>query len=426
MNIFNLQINSSSAMNSTQRFDAVRSFIFNLWAKDEFILICGVILAALIMVFIIVTLLDVIKRRRNSNHLFIEYAEKRGLNIRERQILMDIAARARLRLAESIFTMGDVFDRGATQMLRVTMAKYGAKRSRYLGAELSMLREKMGFQKRISVSELSTEKNLSGSRQISEGRKIYLTNPESMEFFEVETIVTENSTLGMTVHLQEMIECEPGDAFCARYYFGSVIWEFDTYVLKTNGNIVILQHSDKIRYVNRRRFLRVAVNEPAYVAFFPFSRNFSDNQKNKRKTDLESDKYDIWEPPKFMPADLIELAGPGLRLISPLEVKIGDRVIVILKLGHLANRNVDQSNFENNNTVPFRIIEDIGTVRHVEEIEKGYSIAIELNNLNESNISEMVKVTNEASLSKRCIKEILPGHKDKSTKYEYISETIIN
>ncbi len=426
MNIINLHIDASSSLTSTQRLSALRLFNSNFWAKDEFILICGVILAALIMVFIIVTLLDAIKRKRNSNHVFIEYAEKRGLNTRERQILMDIAERARLRLAESIFTMGDVFDRGATQMLRVTMSKYGAKRSRYLGAELTMLREKMGFQKRTSVSEIAIKKNMSGSRQIAEGRKIYLTNPESMEFFEVETIVTENSNLGMTVQLQEMIGCEQGDAFCARYYFGSVIWEFDTYVLKTNGNILILQHSEKIRHVNRRRFLRVAVNEPAYIAAFPFSKIFSDNQKNKRKTDLESDKYGIWEPPKFMPAELIELAGPGLRLISPLEVKIGDRVIVILKLGHLVNRNVEQSNVDNNITLPIRIIEDIGTVKHIEEIEKGYSIAIELNNLNESNISEMVKATNEASLSKRQIKEIHSGHKDKSQKYEYISEAGIN
>ena len=425
MNIFNLQLNSSSAITSTQRFNAVRLFNSDLWAKNEFILICGVILAALIMLFIIIALLDAIKRKRNSNHLFVEYADKRGLNIRERQILMDIAARARLRFSESIFTMGDVFDRGATQMIRVALAKYGAKRSRYLSAELTMLRDKIGFQKRTSVSEMDLKKSLSGSRQISEGKKIYLTNPESIEFFEVESIITENSNLGLTVQLQEMIECEPGDAFCVRYYFGSVIWEFDTNVLKTNGNILILQHSDNIRYVNRRRFLRVAVNESAYIAAFPFSKSFSDNQKNKRKTDLESHEYDIGEPPKFMPADLIELAGPGIRLISPIEVEIGDRVIVILKLGQLTNINIEQTDFVNNITRPFRVIEDIGIVKHVEEIEKGHSIAIELNNLSESNISEMVKATNEASLSNKRIKEILPVHKEKSKKYKYISETII-
>ncbi|MBN2590875.1 MAG: hypothetical protein JXA96_13505 [Sedimentisphaerales bacterium] len=423
--MFNLHMNALSSLTSNQRLSALRLLNSDLWAKDGFVLICGVILAALIMLFIIVTLLDAIKKKRNSNRLFIEYADKRGLNIRERQILMDIATRARLRLAESIFTMGDVFDRGATQMLRVAMAKYGAKRSRYLSAELSMLREKMGFIKRNSVLKMAIKKGVPSSRKISEGKKIYLTNPESIEFIEVESIIIENSSIGLSVQLQEMFECEPGDAFCARYYSGSVIWEFDTFVLRTKNNTLILQHSDKIRYVNRRRFLRVAVNEPAYIAAFPFLRDFSGNQINKRKTNFESHDYDILEPPKFIPADLIELAGPGLRLLSPVEFKIGDRVVVILKLGYLINRNNVQSNFVKNNTRPFKVIENVGVVRHIEKVEQAYSIALELTNLSESNLSEMVKATNEASLSKRRIQEILPEHKEKSPKYEYISETII-
>ena len=164
MDKLNLSLNTSSSLTSTQRWDALRLLNFDFGGQDGFILICGVILAALIMLLVIVHLLDAIKRKRNSNHLFIEYADKRGLNIRERQILMDIATRARLRLTESIFTMGDVFDRAATKMIRASLAKYGAKRSRYLSAELSMLREKMGFRRRSSISETAVEQGKSGSR----------------------------------------------------------------------------------------------------------------------------------------------------------------------------------------------------------------------------------------------------------------------
>lgn len=422
--MFRLHMNILSSLTSTQRLSALRVFKTDIWGKDEFIIICGVVLAVLIMLFVVVTLLDSIKRRRNSNRLFIEYADKRGLSIRERQILMDIAIRARLRIAESIFTMGDVFDRGATQMIKVSLAKYGPERSRYLIAELSMIRDKMGFRKRASASELAISNNVSGSRQISLGKKLYLTNPESIEFFELETIVIENTTLGFSVQLQETLECKPGDAFCVRYYIGSVIWEFDTNILSIQGNILKLQHSENIRYVNRRRFLRVAVNEPAYIAAFPFSRNVSDNLKNKRKTDLDEDECDIGEPPKFIPADLIELAGPGLRLISPIDVKIGDRVIVILKLRHLIN-NYEPYDFVRKNVNPSRIIEDIGIVKHIENLEQGNSIAVELTHLSEANISEMVKATNEACLKNKRIKEIPAEHKEKSTKWEYISETII-
>jgi len=422
----NIRLNVSSSLTSNQRWDAIRLDNPDMLGQDGFILICGVILAILIMLFVIVSLMNAIKRKRNSNLLFIEYADKRGLNLRERQILMEIAKHARLRLAESIFSMGDVFDRGATKMARVALAKDGTKRSRYLSAELSMLREKMGFPKRKSVSEISLKKGKTTSRNIPEGRKIYLTNPESLDFFEVETFITENNDLSLCVQVTEMIECDLGDTFCARYYFGSMIWEFNTSILSIKDNILVLQHSDNIRYVNRRRFQRVGVSEPAYIAAFPFAKEISFEEKSRKKTDFESQFHNsVWEPPKFISADLIELAGPGLRLISPLEVNIGDRVIVILKLSKFNNRNNEKYGFENIGTRPYKIIEDIGLVKHAEKVDRGFSIAIELTGLTESNVSEMVRATNEASLSKKQIKEIRTNHKEKSTNWEYVSETII-
>lgn len=426
--ILKFQLNTASySLPPGARWKAFRWFNTDLWKEDEFIFICGIMLCILILLFIIVTLLAAIKRKRISNRLFIDYADKTGLSIRERQILMDIAVRAKLRLAESIFSMGDVFDRGATQMMRVTLAKHGSRRSRYLSAELSVLREKLGFRRRIPAADLTMKQGRPGSRQIPEGRKLYLTNPETIEFLEAETVIIENTELKLTVRMTDDIVCEQGDSFCARYYFGSLIWEFDTFVLRTKDNNLILQHSDNIRYVNRRRFLRVAVNEPAYIAAFPFARDLMDNEKTKRKNDLKSEVCSIWEPPKFIPADLVELAGPGLRLVSPIEVKVGDRVVVILKLGRKILQDSGYSDFtQNNNTEFFRIIEDVGIVKHTEKAEKGFSIAVELTGLSDKNISEMVRATNEASLGRRQIKDIPPAHKAKPGKWEYISETIVN
>jgi hypothetical protein len=412
-----------SSLSSSQRLKALRLFNEDFGRHDSFIIICGVMLAVLIMIFIIVTLLDSIKRKRNSNRLFIESADKRGLNIRERHILMDIAIKARLRLAESIFTMGDVFDRGATQMVRATLAKQGAGRSRYLSAELSLLREKLGFRKKASVTDLALKTAKQGSRQIPEGRKLYITSLDTSEFFDVETSVTENNMMELSVQLTQPLECEPGDSLCARYYFGAPVWEFDTVVLRIKDNILVLQHSDNIRYVNRRRFLRVAVNEPAYIAAFPFAR---DIPNNKKQGDENSSNESFWGPPKFVPADVTELAGPGLRITAPMEVKVGDRVAVILRLTRDKLQDFElPDNETNKNSRPSRIIEDIGIVKHTEAIEKGFSIAVELTGLNESNVSEMVKTTNEAFINNGRIKDILPVNKEKSTKWEYISETVI-
>jgi hypothetical protein len=424
-NIFE-QFIASSSLSSAERLKAVQRLNMDLRNADNFLIICGVILTSLVMLFIIISLVGSMKRKKNSNKLFIEYADKRGLNIRERHILMDIAIKSRIRFAESIFTMGDVFDRGATQLMRVTLAKYGAKRSRYLSAELSILREKLGFKKRSAVSELAMKPGGTGSRQIPEGRKLYLTNPEITDYFETETIIIENKEHEFNVQLTQQVECEPGDSFCARYYFGALIWEFDTCVLEVKDNILVLQHSDNIRYVNRRRFLRVNVNEAAYIAAFPFTKNVSDNEKSL--LDEERNSYErTWGPPKFVPAEVTELAGPGLKITAPLEVNAGDRVIVILKTKSSHSKDSNVSDFhQNENTGNFRIIEDIGVVKHAEKMENDFSIAVELTGLNDKNISEMVRITNEVSINNKRIIDIQPVSKEKSNKWEYISETTVN
>jgi len=421
----NLQFNAASSLSPSERLQAARWFDRNFLGHDTFILICGLTLIVLTMLFIIVTLSDSIKKRRSSNRLFVEYADKRGLNIRERHILMNIALRARLRLVESIFTMSDVFSRGATQMIRSSLLKDGTKRSRYLSEELSILREKLGFRGDKTALNLALKEGKPDSRQIVRGRKLYITSLDTHEFFEVEALVVENNELELSIQPVQPVQCEPGDNLCVRYYFGAPIWEFDTCVLRKADNVIALQHSNKIRYVNRRRFLRVAVDEPAYIAAFPFAREVPGSE-NSKHDDVNDSSERLWGPPEFVRADVTELAGPGLRLIAPLEVNVGDRVAVILKLSREKSQNYNPSDFSRSNQQkPSKIIEDIGIVRHTQPLEEGFSIAIELTALNESNISEMVRATNKASLNRSRIKDIPLRSKEKQNKWEYISETTI-
>ncbi len=416
---------AASSLSSSMRLQALRWFSRGVNGQNSFLLICGIMLVILIMLFIVVTLIGSIKRKRNSNRLFIDYADKRGLNIRERHILLEIAIKAKLRLTESIFTMPDVFDRGATQMIRLSLANNGAKRSRYLSAELSILREKLGFRKRNTITDLALRQSKPGSGQIPEGRKLYITSLDTSEFFDIEAVVKENNELELTVQTVKPLKCEPGDNLCLRYYFDAPFWEFDTTVLRAKDNIIVLKHSEDIRYVNRRRFLRVGVNEPAYIAAFPFARDLSDEEPVLENIEVSHKNY--WGPPKFIPADVTELAGPGLRIEAPLEVKIGDRVAVILKLSREKDDRNESTAFAVNNKIkPARIIEDVGIVRHTQKVKNGFSIAVELTGLNDSNISEMVKVTNEASINRNRIKDIPNANKEKPVKWEYISETVIN
>ena len=100
-----------------------------------------------------------------------------------------------------------------------------------------------------------------------------------------------------------------------------------------------------------------------------------------------------------MQASVTELAGPGLRVEAPLEVKVGDRVLVILKL----SEEEDQKPYSQRTgkTAPEKIVEDIGEVRHTKSIKNGYSIAVELTGLTDPNINELIRATNAASLKTR-------------------------
>jgi hypothetical protein len=102
-----------------------------------------------------------------------------------------------------------------------------------------------------------------------------------------------------------------------------------------------------------------------------------------------------------------ELAGPGLRVKAPLEVKVGERVVVILKISEEAKHNSTarrnaisprSRELQSSRTKPSRIVEDIGEVRHAEATQDGFSIAVELTGLSDSNVNELIRATNAASV----------------------------
>ena len=383
-----------SELTPLQRWQAARWFN-NIMNQSWFIIASVTAVFILVMLLVLVTYHRIINERKKINQLFMDYAGKRGLSSREIHILINIASKAKLKRSESIFTMSDVFDRGATQIIRSAFAQYGAQRSRYLSAELSVLREKLGFSKRKSNStDLAVRQKEPNSRQIAIGRKLYLTSLDSDDFFEVETEVKENNELELIVELTKQLELKKGSLLCARYYYGAPVWEFDTSVIEAKDNVLVLNQSENVRFVNRRRFLRVPVSEPAFIAAFPFSR-IMDEEKQSSVTTNNS-----WGPPKFVPADVTELAGPGLRVMAPLEVKIGDRVAVILKLSQTKPKDVLHSDLTpNENFNSYKVVEDIGVVRHTEAVENGLSIAVELTGLNDSNVSELVRETNIVSIN---------------------------
>jgi hypothetical protein len=342
------------------------------------------------------------QKRKASNELFLKYAEKKGLSARELQIIVAVAAKAGIRQKDDVFTMNDAFDRGVTVIVEESIARGQCPEEiRQLKTELSFLREKLGFQSQFTSSSAGTmgKPGKLSSRQIPAGKSIHITRRMDRISDEIEAAVIENTEMELTVKLVTPLRINFSEAWRVRYYFGASVWEFDTSVVSYDGDVLVLNHSDEVRFVNRRRFLRVPVSKLCFIAHFPFEKTHqvkgeSNTGVSTAEQNLSNHIGSFLKPPEFVPAVVIELAGHGLRIEGPMEVKIGDRVLVMFEL----DKGDTQNQALQGKTKPSRIVEDIGEVRHVKTIEKGFSIAVELTGLSDAEVDELVRITNAASV----------------------------
>ena len=383
------------ALTPAQRWDAARKeFDIDMGFMTErwFIITMVVAMLILILFLVVVSFKRIMSERKLSNQLFDEHADKAGLSERERQILLTIANYAGLIESEAVFTMVSAFDRGAARMIEQDLAQQGPQASAQLKMELSFLREKLGF---------TTESEKLSSRQIPEGRKVHLTRRMNRPSDEIEATVVENNDIELTVKLTMPVRITFGEVWRVHYYFGASVWEFDTSVLSYDGDVMVLNHSDDVRFVNRRRFLRVPVNEPAFIAPFPFARALAgDFGGSKKGPEAEQNLANVpdggWGPPEFIRATVTELAGPGLRIETPLEIKVGERVLVIFKLDEGQDEGLGLG--QAGRTPTSRVVQHFGEVKHIRDAQDGFSVAVELVGLKDSDIGELVRATNTASL----------------------------
>ncbi len=368
---------------------------------DSRVILIGVIaLITLTVLFLVVSFSKTWKERKSSGQLFAEYAKIRGLNIRERQILLTAAHKAGLRRSESIFTLQTAFDKGTARMLEESMTDPNApEKSSQLKAEMSFLCEKLGFDKPENLSaDSSGNPTKLSSRQIPIGKKIHITRRKEVTSGEIEATVVKNSDTELAIQLTTPVKIVFGEPWCARYYFGSSVWEFDTSVISYDGNVLVLRHSDNVRFINRRRFLRVPVKLSAFIASFPFEKLSVESSPSGKNEPAEHNSA-AWGPPEFVPAVVTELAGPGLRIESSLDVKAGERVLVVFHLEQEQEQEQDAIPADDKpKVITLKIGEAIGDVRHTEPVENGFSIAVELMGLSDSNINELIRATNAALL----------------------------
>jgi len=409
--IYFLVSNSLLALTPAERWRAAGRFDSNFMGERWFFLTAVAAIVILTALLVVVSLFRIIEERRAAERQFVDNAERRGLSTRECQILLGVASKAGLRRSDAIFTMEEAFDHGSTRMIGESVAQHKKDEDRkQLRSELSFLREKLGFRKQRHSAAKSRKVS---SRQIPVGKKVYITRRITGSSGDIDATVVENNDMELTVRSTVQVKITFGEFWRVRYYFGPSIWEFDTAVLGCEGDILVLNHSDDVRFINRRRFLRVPVSQPAFVARFPFTRPLSEGGNGKkgslkRGLVLSDTCRNSWGPPEFVPGVVTELAGPGLRLEAPLKIEAGDRVLVVLRLDEENGLDSVPARRKGRPARP-KIVEDIGEVRHTRAAQNGLSIAVELTGLSDADVAKLIRATNLASLRARVKTEFARG-----------------
>ena len=333
-------------------------------------------------------------KRDTNKRMFFDIAEEKKLGRRETKMLMSIVSVIDLKQQESIFTLASAFDRGAAKLVEEYLVLKGVEAGNCLRTELAFLRQKLDFGKQhpASIRAIMKSDKLS-SRQIPAGEKIQIKNKEIKNSETIDVVILENENKRFVVKSEKPIKSRPGDLWYGCYYFGASIWEFESLAVDSGGDTLSLEHSDSIRFINRRRFPRIPVKKPAFVGRVPLGRTITADTDSTDESAHDSN----WGCQQLVQTVITELAGPGLRIDVPFELMVGDRLMVVFEIDE---KGTVQSTYQTTDSDEAKtiIIEDVGIVRNARAIENGWSVAVELIGLSNSDVNTLIHATNAASL----------------------------
>lgn len=404
------------AMTPTERWQAARTPDKGLLTNHWFILLCLVVMVALTGLLFWVSLRRVRQEHRASDQAFLDLAGEKSLTLRECQVLQMIAKHSGGARQETVFSDPAVFERGAVQLIEKSLVGKAPSEEQRLIAEVSLLRQKIGIGKEHIALGAAQSRTMS-SRQIPVAKRVTLQPMSGDQTPPIDAMVQGNTDRELCLQLDEAVKVTLTDLWTVRYVYGASIWQFDASVISYDGTILTLSHSHHVRYVNRRRFLRVPVTRRARVARFPFEQRVEwavpKGEGDERGPALVH-PVESHGSPEFVPATITELGGPGIRIETSLDVKTGDRVLVVFDLEGAPMASGDASHRGRHS----RLIEDVGEVRHVKALAKGVSMAVELSGLKDAEVSELIRATNAALVEVNDKSDVVPGTRRQSKRKE--------
>ncbi len=378
-----------------------------------------VLLGVAVMLVLVVVLLAISLRRRQQNRRrgaeeFDLEALRRGLTVRERQILLAIAVRSGRRQTSAVFQTAEAFQRGAAQLLTEFAQTHTPQENTQLNGEVLRLRQKLGLR---ATGPGQVRRERPSSRDIPTSKWIELIGDKEHAAVPIRAQVLRNDEKELVAALPTPVSSKAGEPWLAHYYSGMTAWEFRTSTVRCDGKKLILNHSEEIHFINRRKFPRVPVRARALVALLPLLRNevLTTEEASPSAEDHEAGAMRpmVGGRPRFVESIATEFAGPGLRLETWLPVRVDDRVLVVVPLA----RGTDGG------ATARHTLAAVGRVKHSQNIEpetgvsdaidhvwegapqgepdalttQRLSIAVELVGLNDEEIEALASLTDELS-----------------------------
>lgn len=314
------------------------------------------------------------KEKQSIQHRFNDQASQLGLSNEERSIVEAVCRCSGVKHKDTIFTSRKTFEKGLGYLMQEVFSAGQVRSEREkLHSLIFSIKSKLGF------ANDNPEKGLSNcvgkektSRQIPTGTVLTISLLGDQSDLWTQAEVMQNGTFEILLQPEHPISCKAGDLLKIRYSNAAVMWEFNAIALEYSEDRLALNHSEQIRYVNRRRFERIEMQRPGKIASFPV---FEEPQSG---SDMEI---------RFSPAVITEIAGTGLRVKTDLPLSIHQRVLMMVELSS------------------DRIIQDVAEVRDIREESGDYSVIVELIGLNTSALNELMcmvnRINSEAMITSR-------------------------
>ena len=365
MNVHTLIINQlgtlAQGLSATDRWKAIRN-VGGTGGNGDLLWWILIGLGILVAVGTVTALVYAHKQKRSKWGICKILGKRAGLRDSELILLDRMVKRTGLKDPAKICTDNRIFNDAAMDYMSSSQVVASSEKAQLdLQTALVSIHAKLGFG---VVNDGDGLSGIRSSRQITTGSRVFVAKMDSHET--IEATVTGNSRTELLIRAAESLPGRrKGDILTIRYAHGKGSWEFDARVIESDGSSVVVEHSQEMRSVNFRRFPRISTSMSAMAMFFPFHVDSCDAA-------LE-----------FLPADIVQIAGPGLLIKLPIKVEVGQSMLIRIQ--------VDEE----------RIVQGMTKVRRiVTDKPGGPFLAVEFIELTADELTEMTRATNLAARHK--------------------------